>query len=143
MAPDGKTVWVVSTTGEEETTADNTVTPVNVATDQPGPSLRTSGWLNLQDPPSAAAISPDSQTLYIAVRNGLETFHVSLCTRRKSLTPQTFTTRDAARSPPGQRAQASSDRQHSGDRDARRRPPSSCGYPHPRVTSQPQRAVAR
>jgi sugar lactone lactonase YvrE len=77
MAPDGKTVWVVSTTGEEETTADNTVTPVNVATGQPGPSLRTSGWLNRQDPPSAAAISPDSRTLYIAVRGGLETFHVS------------------------------------------------------------------
>jgi DNA-binding beta-propeller fold protein YncE len=78
MAPNGKTVWVVSTTGAEETTADNTVTPVNVATDQPGPSLRTSGWLNYHDEPSAAAISPDSQTLYVAVRFGLETFRVSL-----------------------------------------------------------------
>ncbi len=78
MAPNGKTVWVVSITGAEETTADNTVTPVNVATDQPGPSLHTSGWLNHQDAPSAAAISPDSQTLYVAVRYGLETFRVSL-----------------------------------------------------------------
>lgn len=78
MAPNGKTVWVVSTTGEEESTADNTVTPVNVATGQPGPSFHTSGWLNHQDPPSAAAISPDSQTLYVAVRSGLETFRVSL-----------------------------------------------------------------
>jgi DNA-binding beta-propeller fold protein YncE len=80
MAPDGKTLWVVSTTGEEETTADNTVTPVNVATDQPGPSFHTSGWLNLQDPPSAAAISPDSRTLYVAARNGLATFRVPLPT---------------------------------------------------------------
>jgi DNA-binding beta-propeller fold protein YncE len=87
MAPDGKTVWVVSTTGEEETTADNTVTPVNTVTGQAGPSLRTSGWLNHQDPPSAATISPDSHTLYIAVRNGLETFRVSLPARTKSLTP--------------------------------------------------------
>ena len=78
MAPNGKTLWVVSTTGEEETTADNTVTAVNVATFQPGPSLHTSGWLNHQDPPTAAAISPDSQTLYVAVRDGLETFRVSL-----------------------------------------------------------------
>jgi DNA-binding beta-propeller fold protein YncE len=78
MAPDGKTVWVVSITGAEETTADNTVTPVNVATGQPGPSLRTSGWLNYQDEPSAAAVSPDGQTLYVAVRSGLETFRVSL-----------------------------------------------------------------
>ena len=85
MAPNGKTLWVVSTTGEEETTADNTVTPVNVATFQPGPSLRTSGWLNHQDPPTAAAISPDSQTLYIAVRSGLETFRVSLSNIRTRL----------------------------------------------------------
>jgi DNA-binding beta-propeller fold protein YncE len=84
MAPNGKTVWVVSITGAEETTADNTVTPVNVATDQPGPSLHTSGWLNYQDSPSAAAISPDSQTLYVAVRSGLETFRVSLSTHTKS-----------------------------------------------------------
>lgn len=75
MAPNGKTVWVVSITGAEETTADNTVTPVNVATGQPGPSFHTSGWLNYHDGPSAAAISPDSQTLYAAVRSGLETFH--------------------------------------------------------------------
>jgi DNA-binding beta-propeller fold protein YncE len=78
MAPNGETVWVVSIPGAEETTADNTVTPVNVATGQPGPSLHTSGWLNYQDGPSAAAISPDSQTLYVAVRSGLETFRVSL-----------------------------------------------------------------
>jgi DNA-binding beta-propeller fold protein YncE len=84
MAPNGKTVWVVSITGAEETAADNTVTPVNVATDQPGPSLHTSGWLNYQDSPSAAAISPDSQTLYIAVRSGLETFRVSLPPMRSS-----------------------------------------------------------
>ena len=57
------------------------MTPVNVATGQPGPSLHTSGWLNHQDPPSAAAISPDGQTLYVAVRSGLETFRVSLSTR--------------------------------------------------------------
>jgi DNA-binding beta-propeller fold protein YncE len=78
MAPNGKTAWVVSATGAEETTADNTVTPVNVATGQPGPSLRTSGWLNYQGSPSAAAISPDSQTLYVTIRSGLETFRVSL-----------------------------------------------------------------
>jgi hypothetical protein len=73
----------VSTTGEEETTADNTVTPVNVATGQPGPSLHTAGWLNHQDSPTAAAISPDSHTLYVAVRSGLETFRVSLPLRRR------------------------------------------------------------
>jgi sugar lactone lactonase YvrE len=84
MAPDGKTVWVVSITGSKETTADNTVTPVNVATGQPGPSLHTSGWLNYHDEPSAAAISPDSRTLYVAVRSGLETFSVSLPTRTES-----------------------------------------------------------
>jgi DNA-binding beta-propeller fold protein YncE len=84
MAPNGKTVWVVSITGAEETTADNTVTPVNVATGQPGPSLHTSGWLNYQDGPSAAAISPDSQTLYVAVRSGLETFRVTLPPMRSS-----------------------------------------------------------
>lgn len=78
MAPDGKTVWVVSVTGANETTADNTVTPVSVATDKPGPSFHTSGWLNYQGGPSAAAISPDSQTLYVAVRSGLETFRVGL-----------------------------------------------------------------
>jgi DNA-binding beta-propeller fold protein YncE len=83
MAPNGKTVWVVSITGAEETTADNTVTPINVATFQPGPSLHTSGWLNHQDSPTAAAISPDSHTLYIAVRDGLETFRVSLATRTR------------------------------------------------------------
>jgi DNA-binding beta-propeller fold protein YncE len=87
MAPNGKTVWVVSFTGTEETTADNTVTPVNVATDQPGPSLHTSGWLNYQDGPSAAAISPDSQTLYVAVRSGLETLRVSLPTGGEPGTP--------------------------------------------------------
>jgi DNA-binding beta-propeller fold protein YncE len=76
MAPNGKTLWVVSVTGANETTADNTVTPVNVATGKPGPPFHTSGWLNYQDWPSAAAISPDSQTLYVAVRSGLETFHV-------------------------------------------------------------------
>ncbi len=87
MAPDGKTLWVVSTTGEEWTTADNTVTPVDVATFQPGLSLRTSGWRNHQSSPTAAAISPDSRTLYIAVRNGLETFRVPLPTRPKPHAP--------------------------------------------------------
>jgi len=77
MAPNGKTVWVVSITGARETTADNTVTPIDIATGQPGPSFHTSGWLNYQDWPSAAAISPDSRTLYVAVRSGLETFHTS------------------------------------------------------------------
>jgi DNA-binding beta-propeller fold protein YncE len=78
MAPDGKTVWVVSITGARETTADNTLTPVAVASNRPGPSFHTSGWLNYQDTPSAAAITPDSRTLYVAVRSGLETFRVSL-----------------------------------------------------------------
>jgi hypothetical protein len=78
MAPDGKTVWVVSITGARETTADNTLTPVAVASNRPGPSFHMSGWLNYQDTPSAAAITPDSGTLYVAARSGLETFHVSL-----------------------------------------------------------------
>jgi hypothetical protein len=77
MAPNGKTVWVVSITGARESTADNTVTPIDIATDQPGPSFHTSGWLNYQGWPSAAAISPESRTLYVAVRSGLETFHTS------------------------------------------------------------------
>jgi DNA-binding beta-propeller fold protein YncE len=77
MAPDGQTVWVVSVTGTRETTADNTVTPVTVATNRPGSSFHASGWLNNTSPLSAVAVSPDSRTLYLTVGSGLETFRVS------------------------------------------------------------------
>jgi DNA-binding beta-propeller fold protein YncE len=79
MTPGGKTLWVVSTSGASGSTADSTVTPVDVTSDRPGASFRTSGWLNSQqDQPSGAAISPDGQTLYVTVASGLESFHISL-----------------------------------------------------------------
>jgi hypothetical protein len=37
MAPDGATVWVMSVTGDRRSTADDTVTPLSVASGQPGP----------------------------------------------------------------------------------------------------------
>jgi DNA-binding beta-propeller fold protein YncE len=75
MAPDGKTVWVVSISGDRGSTADNTVTPIAVDTDQPGRSFRTSGWLNAEaDGPSGVAMSPDGHTLYVTVGSGLEKF---------------------------------------------------------------------
>lgn len=78
MAPDGKTVWVVSIVGDSPSTADNTVTPVAVASDQPGPSFRTSGWLNKGNyEPSCVAMSPDGRILYVTVPSGLERFRVS------------------------------------------------------------------
>jgi DNA-binding beta-propeller fold protein YncE len=78
MAPDGKTVWVVSITGDRSSTADNTVTPIAVGTDQPGPSFRTSGWLNEEaGSPSGVAMSPDGRTLYVTVPSGLERFSVA------------------------------------------------------------------
>lgn len=78
MAPDGKTVWVVSITGERNSTADNTVTPVAVDSDRPGRSFRTSGWLNEEaNTPLAVAISPDGRTLYVTVPSGLEKFTVA------------------------------------------------------------------
>lgn len=83
MAPTGKTVWVVSITAARESTADNTITPVSVASDQAGPSFRTSGWLNYQsDAPLWGTISPDGRTFYVTVGSlldgsGLETFRTS------------------------------------------------------------------
>jgi DNA-binding beta-propeller fold protein YncE len=77
MAPDGATVWVLSI-GTRTSTADNTVTPVNVASDRPASPFRTSGWLNSdQYDPSGAAMSPDGRTLYVTVPSGLESFRVS------------------------------------------------------------------
>jgi DNA-binding beta-propeller fold protein YncE len=73
MAPGGATVWVMSTIGDRGSTADDTLTPVSVATFKPGPSLRTAGWLNSdQDAPTSVAISPDGRSLYIALTAGLE-----------------------------------------------------------------------
>lgn len=79
MAPDGRTVWVASITGEHGSTADDTVTPVSTIGNQPGASFRTGGWLNSQDDePSGLAVSPDSRTLYVVVSAGLESFRLSL-----------------------------------------------------------------
>jgi DNA-binding beta-propeller fold protein YncE len=78
MTPDGATVWVTSAIGDRSSTADDTVTPVSVASDQPGPSLRTAGWLNWQDDaPTSVAISPDGRRLYVSVSAGMETFSTS------------------------------------------------------------------
>jgi hypothetical protein len=52
-----------------------------VASNRPGPSFHTSGWLNsgtAGHDPSGAALSPDGRTLYVTLDSGLETFHVSL-----------------------------------------------------------------
>jgi DNA-binding beta-propeller fold protein YncE len=77
MAPNGRTVWVVSIIGGRVSTADNTVTPVAVASDQPGSSFRTSGWLNKEaDGPSGVAMSPDGHALYVTVSTGIETFRI-------------------------------------------------------------------
>ena len=77
MAPDGTTVWVASTVGATGSTAENTVTPVSVASGQPGPSFHASGWLNTeQDGPTGIAVSPSGRTLYVTVPAGLETFAV-------------------------------------------------------------------
>jgi DNA-binding beta-propeller fold protein YncE len=79
MAPDGRTVWVASISGEHGSTADDTVTPVSTAGNQPGASFHTGGWLNSQDDaPSGLAVSPDGRTLYVAVASGLESFRLSL-----------------------------------------------------------------
>ena len=83
MAPDGKTVWVVSIVGERRSTADNTVTPIDVVSDQPGRSFRTSGWLNDDDDgPMGVAMSPDGRTLYVAVPSGLERFSAKGLSKR-------------------------------------------------------------
>ena len=77
MRADGSTVWVLSI-GTRTSTADNTVTPVNVVSDRPASPFRTSGWLNSdQYDPSGAAMSPDGRTLYVTVPSGLESFRVS------------------------------------------------------------------
>ncbi len=68
-------------TGDHESTADDAVTPVTVASDRPGPPFRTSGWLNDSDdgaaygPGGDLTVSPDSKTLYVTVVAGLEIFH--------------------------------------------------------------------
>lgn len=77
MAPDGKTVWVVSIVGDRNSTADNTVTPLAVGSNQPGRSFRTSGWLNNDDGPMGVAMGPDGRTLYVTVPSGLERFPAS------------------------------------------------------------------
>jgi DNA-binding beta-propeller fold protein YncE len=85
IAPNGKTVWVASITAARETTADDTVTPISVASNQPGPSFHTAGWLNAQDDaPSSVALSPDSRALYVTAGSGLEIFHASLPPRGRA-----------------------------------------------------------
>lgn len=75
MAPDGAAVWVMSVTGETRSTADDTLTPVSVASGQPGPSFQTAGLLNSgQDQPVGVMLSPDGRRVYVAVSAGLETF---------------------------------------------------------------------
>jgi hypothetical protein len=77
VAPSGKTVWVISGVGLNGSTAENTITPVAVASNQPGPSFRTSGWLNPnENQPSGAAMSPEGRVLYLTVGPGLETFRL-------------------------------------------------------------------
>lgn len=77
MAPDGATIWVASIDGDTGSTADDTITPVSLAGNQPGASFRTGGWLNSQDDePSGLAVSPGGRTLYVAVASGLETFRL-------------------------------------------------------------------
>jgi DNA-binding beta-propeller fold protein YncE len=78
MAPDGATVWVMSASGDRNSTADDTLTPVSVASGRPGPSIRTGGWLNdTQDAPMSVMLSPDGRRLYVAVYTGLEMFSAS------------------------------------------------------------------
>ena len=75
MAPDGATVWVMSVTGDRRSTADDTVTPLSVASGQPGSSFRTAGLLNsAQYAPAGVMLSPDGRRVYVAVSAGLETF---------------------------------------------------------------------
>jgi DNA-binding beta-propeller fold protein YncE len=51
---------------------------VAVADDQPGPSFRTSGWLNDEaDGPYGVAMSPDGRALYVTVSTGVETFPIT------------------------------------------------------------------
>jgi DNA-binding beta-propeller fold protein YncE len=78
MAPRGNTLWVASTIGSRRGTADNTVTPIAVISNQPGRAFRTSGWLNEEaGSPTGLAISPDGRTLYVAVVSGLEIFRIT------------------------------------------------------------------
>jgi DNA-binding beta-propeller fold protein YncE len=87
MTPAGKTVWVVSAISDTPGTAENTVTPITVPGNRPGPSSRTSGWRNsCENEPTGATMSPDGKTLYITVISGLETFRLSLTTRRSRRT---------------------------------------------------------
>jgi DNA-binding beta-propeller fold protein YncE len=75
MTSSGETVWIMSTVGERGSTADDTLTPVSVASDQPGPSIHTAGWLNAdKDEPAGVTLSPDGRKLYVVVSAGLETF---------------------------------------------------------------------
>ena len=75
MAPDGAAVWVMSDTGERRSTADDTVTPLSVSSNQPGSSIRSAGLLNSgQDQPVGVMPSPDGRRVYVAVPAGLETF---------------------------------------------------------------------
>ena len=75
MAPDGAAVWVMSDTGERISTADDTVTPLSVSSNQPGSSIRSAGLLNSsQDQPVGVMLSPDGRRVYVAVPAGLETF---------------------------------------------------------------------
>jgi len=75
MSASGATVWIMSTIGDRGSTADDTLTPVSVASDQPGPSIHTAGWLNAdKDEPVGMTLSPDGRKLYVVVSAGLETF---------------------------------------------------------------------
>jgi DNA-binding beta-propeller fold protein YncE len=70
VSPDGRTVYLASSSG-----GITPVTPVSVASDQPGRSFRTAGLLNSAlDAPLGVMLSPDGRRVYAAVSAGLETF---------------------------------------------------------------------
>jgi DNA-binding beta-propeller fold protein YncE len=76
MAPGGATVWVMSMQGDRISTADDTLTPVSVAGDRPGPSVHTGGLLNAdENEPMGVTLSPDGRKLYVVVSAGLEAFN--------------------------------------------------------------------
>ena len=72
ITPDGRTLYVTTSgmEGDRRRAGPNSVTAIDTATGQVRASLTWKAQ-------PVAAISPDSQTLYVAVRSGLETFRVS------------------------------------------------------------------